>query len=74
MIQRIMSNFYIIGRSSEPYNQQHNKREGLIRDLQYQSKRRIIKTNTPYHLWDLCIVAESKNMSRMSRGGRMSYL
>ena len=39
MIQRIMSNFYIIGRSSEPYTQQQNKCEGKIRYLQYRSKR-----------------------------------
>ena len=35
MIQIIMSNFYIIGRPSETYTQQHNKREGNIRDLKY---------------------------------------
>ena len=36
MIQRIMRNFYIIGRSSKTYIQEHNKCEGQIRDLKYQ--------------------------------------
>ena len=36
MMQRIMSNFYIMGSSSETYTQQQNNYEGQIRDLQYQ--------------------------------------
>ena len=35
MIQRIMRNFYIIGRSNETYNHHQNKCEGHIRDLKY---------------------------------------
>ena len=34
VMQRIMRNFYIIGRSSEKYTQQQNNFEGKIRDLQ----------------------------------------
>mmetsp|Transcript_15996 Transcript_15996/g.23839 ORF Transcript_15996/g.23839 Transcript_15996/m.23839 type:complete len:1130 (+) Transcript_15996:7540-10929(+) len=69
-MQRVMKDFYIKGRSSEPYTQQQNKCEGQIRELQYRTKRRMVKTNAPASLWDFCIVTESEIMSRMSRGGR----
>ena len=59
MMQRVMKNFYIIGRSAEPYTQQQNKCEGQFREWQYQSKRRMVKTNAPASLWDFCIVNES---------------
>ena len=36
MMKIIMRNFYIIGRSSKTYIQEHNKCEGQIRDLKYQ--------------------------------------
>ena len=71
---RIMSNFYIIGRSSDPYNQQHNKCEGQIRDLEYLSKQRMIKTNAPAPLWEFCIFTESEIISRISRGGKRTGL
>ena len=35
VMQIIIRNFYIIGRSSELYNQKQNKCEGQIRDLKY---------------------------------------
>ena len=38
MMQRITRKLYIIGRSSELYNQQQNKCEGQIRDLKYRLK------------------------------------
>ena len=62
----IMRNFYIIGRSSEIYTQQHNKCEGKIRDLQYRSKQQMIQTNALDLLWEFCIVTEFEIMSRMS--------
>ena len=69
-MQRVIKNFYIIGRSAEPYMQWQNKSEGQIRELQYRSKCRMVKTNALASLWDFCIVNESEIMSRMSRGGR----
>ena len=58
MMKIIMRNFYIIGRSSETYNQHKNKCEGQIWDLKYRSKQLMIKTNTPSPLWDFYIVTE----------------
>ena len=59
MMQIIMRNFYIIGRSSETYNQQQNNYEVQIREFKYQLKQLMIKTNDPSPLWDFYIVTES---------------
>ena len=70
LMQKVMRAFYIIGRATEPHTQSQNKSEGQIRELQYRTKRRMIRNSVPAPLWDFCIVTESEIMSRMSRGGR----
>ena len=65
--QIIMSNLYIIVRSSDPYTQRQNKCEGQISNLRYRPKRRMIHTNTPDLLRYFCTVNESDIVSRMSR-------
>ena len=74
IIQRIISNFCIIGRSSDLYTQQHNNYEGHIKKFQYQSKWRMIQTITPYPLWDFCIFILSEIMSRVSIRGQIPGL